>query len=150
MKKTRKNLVVKRNCSICGHPIIFAQFSKIYKKLFKTHNKVESFLHTIDKYDEYIFNKGFNLKKYWNNFKNQIYCSDCLYDFYDAIHYHRHCFECRKEIYFIEAFSASYNRGITIELLLNYWLDPVIEFYCCGCFKKQIKKLKLENTISSF
>ena len=139
MKKSKKTLLESKHCKICSRLVSFGEFAHIYKKLFNPNNKVEGFLNKLDKYKFSFFNSVISPKHYWKVKENSIYCPECLYQFYEAIHFNRSCFGCKRTISYIEALSSSYNKNVTKEDLLHYWFTPVIQFYCCSCFKKVMK-----------
>ncbi|MFX1257247.1 MAG: Rab family GTPase [Promethearchaeota archaeon] len=47
----------------------------------------------------------------------------------------RKCWNCDRTIYFYE-FHDTNSRLISEERLLELWENPIIQFYCCSCFKK--------------
>ncbi len=125
-----------RKCSRCKSDVSFSQFSSLYDKLCEDDSNVVSFLKLSENRKGFIFAKGINLKKIWQNPRGEVFCPICLMDYHDALVKVRNCFKCGKPIVFLEAVWSKINKNYAFDELVDYWLNPIFQFYCCKCFKE--------------
>ena len=140
-KKDKINLKESRSCFICHQVFHFNEYKNIYLYLSSIKNPVENFFNTLNNKGEFNFNADINIPKIWRNSKNKVFCPSCLIDFKHAYNLKRKCIKCGKEITFLECCWSSFNKSYSKEELMIYWINPVLQFFCCYCYKHQERKL---------
>lgn len=130
-----------RTCSRCGDQVSFSQYSALYNRFCTPEPSVVSFLKISGPIRGFRFINGVNLKKIWRDQSKDVYCPLCLIDYNAAISTPRNCFKCKAEINLLEAVWTRANKGYTYDEVVNFWLNPIIEFFCCKCFKEAKKEL---------
>ena len=136
-KMNKISLSDKRSCSICHEKFYFDEFKNIYQYLSSFNNPVESFFNILNNQDQFKFIPDINISKTWKNLKNKVFCPSCLVDFKHAYNLKRKCLKCEKEITFLECSWSSFNKNFSQEELMRYWINPILQFYCCSCYKKK-------------
>ncbi|MFX0069735.1 MAG: hypothetical protein ACFFAO_01465 [Candidatus Hermodarchaeota archaeon] len=133
-KITEKDL---RNCFICHESVTFSEYKKMHQYLSSFDNPVESFFNILDSKEDYLFNQGLDILRVWKNLKYKVFCPKCLLDYKSAYNYKRNCIKCGREITFRECYCSPLNKGYSKEDLMIYWINPLIQYYCCSCYKKK-------------
>ena len=141
-KKNKKvSLSERRSCFICHEMFFFNEFKNIYQYLSSFNNPVESFFNILNNKDQFKFIPGIDTSKTWKNLKYKVFCPSCLVDFKQAYNLKRKCVNCEKEITFLECCCSSYNNNFSQEALMRYWINPLLQFYCCSCYKKKFNMI---------
>lgn len=136
-KKKKFSLDERRSCSICNEKFNFNEYKNIYIYLSSLKNPVENFFNIIKNKGEFKFIPGVNMTKMWKKSSNKVFCPSCLMDFKNAYNLNRTCLKCGKKITFLECCWSSLNKQFLKEELMVYWINPLIQFYCCSCYKQQ-------------
>ena len=139
-KKDKISLNSPRTCFICHHKLHFKEYKNIYLYLSSLKNPVENFFNILNNKGEFQFIPDINITKIWKDPNNKVFCPSCLIDFKYAYNLKRTCVKCGKEITFLECCWSSLNKNFLKEELMVYWINPLLQFYCCSCYKKQKSK----------
>ncbi len=138
-KNNKISLNESRSCSICHERFYFNEFKNVYHYLSSYNNPVESFFNILNNKDQFKFIPDIDISKTWKNLKHKVFCPSCLVDFKHAYNLKRKCIDCEKEITFLECSCSSFNKNFSQEALMRYWINPLLQFYCCSCYKKKIE-----------
>lgn len=131
-----------RNCYICNQNFQFDEYKEIYHYLGTLYNPVESFFNLLEKKCNSLYFSRINLAKYWKKLTNKVLCPQCLLNLNQAHKLTRSCFKCGKNITFNECYLTKFNKGYSREDLMSHWINPILQFFCCSCYKKMVQTSK--------
>lgn len=144
LKKQKHEISLKeeRSCYSCHQKFNFEEYKEIYSLLNHFDNSTENFLKMLDISNEFIVPTEKGMDKTWRDLKYKILCPKCQLDFKQANNLVRRCVKCGRKITFVECYSSSLNENFPRQQLFNYWNNPILQFYCCSCFKKARESIK--------
>ncbi|HEY0087452.1 MAG TPA: hypothetical protein VGB37_01340, partial [Candidatus Lokiarchaeia archaeon] len=118
------------------------EYKEIFLYLSTFDDPIENFFKLLNSERDLVCSSSVNLKKTWKNLKKKIFCPRCLLNFKHAYDLTRRCVRCGREISFSDCSWSNFNKKYSREELMEYWINPIIQFYCCSCYREEKKSFK--------